>query len=111
MESTVSIASNFKGAGPLQGQLRPGQQVSAGLDAQDADLMRVAQALEASFLAEMLKQTGLGKTPEGFGGGAGEDQFSGFLAQIRAEQMVEAGGVGLAERIFEDLKARVNGDE
>ena len=73
---------------------------------EDASLMQAAKALEASFLAEMLKHSGLGQTPEGFGGGVGEDQFSGLLSQIRAEQMVEAGGIGLAERIFEDLKAR-----
>lgn len=75
----------------------------------DAALMESARALEASFLAQMLKHSGLGKTPEGFGGGVGEDQFSSLMAQIRAEQMVEAGGIGLAERLFEDLKARADG--
>ena len=72
----------------------------------DASLMQAAKALEASFLAEMLKHSGLGQTPEGFGGGVGEDQFSGLLSQIRAEQLVASGGIGLAERIFDDLKAR-----
>lgn len=75
----------------------------------DAELMKAARALEASFLAQMLKYSGLGKTPEGFGGGVGEDQFSSLMAQIRAEQMVEVGGIGLAERLFEDLKARADG--
>jgi flagellar protein FlgJ len=74
------------------------------------DLMEAAKSLEASFLAEMLKQTGLGKAPEGFGGGVGEDQFTSYLNQLRAEQMVEAGGIGLAESIFEDLKKQVMGD-
>lgn len=77
-----------------------------GTGAGDADLMSAAKALEASFLAEMLKHGGLDATPEGFGGGIGEDQFAGLMSQIRAEQIVEAGGIGLAERIFEDLKAR-----
>ena len=74
------------------------------------DLMKAAKALEANFLAEMLAQTGLGDTPEVFGGGAGEDQFSSYMSRIRAEQMVEAGGIGLAEHIFEDLKSQVMGD-
>ena len=55
-------------------------------------------------------QTGLGKAPEGFGGGVGEDQITSYLNQLRAEQMVEAGGIGLAESIFEDLKKQVMGD-
>ena len=88
---------------------QPGADVATQQERMD-HLMEAAKSLEASFLAEMLKQTGLGKTPEGFGGGAGEDQFTSYLSQLRAEQMVEAGGIGLAERIFEDLKKQVIGD-
>lgn len=79
------------------------------LSEDDAGLMQAAKALEASFLAEMLKHSGLGRTPEGFDGGVGEEQFTGLLSQIRAEQLVAAGGIGLAERIFDDLKARAAG--
>ena len=71
-------------------------------------LMAAAKKLEATFLAEMLKSAGLGETRQGFGGGAGEDQFSSFLVQAQAEQMVEAGGLGLAEALFEALKDREN---
>ncbi|SLN13815.1 Rod binding protein [Aquimixticola soesokkakensis] len=76
----------------------------------DAALMGVARKLEASFLSEMLKSSGLGKTPDSFGGGEGEDQFSSFLREAQAEKMVESGGIGLAEHIFESLKGRNNGD-
>lgn len=69
-------------------------------------LMAAAQKLEASFLAEMLKSTGLGATRAEFGGGAGEDQFSSFLVQEQAMAMVEAGGVGLSESLYEALKER-----
>lgn len=79
---------------------------SASLDA----LREVSEQLEASFLAEMLKSAGLGKTRDGLGGGgAGEDQFGSFLVQAQAEEMVKSGGIGLAEAIFESLKDRENG--
>ncbi|THH35322.1 chemotaxis protein chel [Aliishimia ponticola] len=74
----------------------------------DVALKRAAEKLEATFLAEMLKSAGLGQTPSAFGGGAGEDQFSSFLVQAQAEAMVEAGGIGLAETIFDALKERQN---
>ena len=73
---------------------------------QNASLRAAAQKLEAAFLAEMLKSAGLGESRDSFGGGAGEDQFSSFLVQAQAEKMVEAGGIGLAEALFESLKAR-----
>lgn len=74
----------------------------------DAALRVAAEKLEATFLAEMLKSAGLGKTQETNGGGAGEDQFSSFLVQAQAEEMVAAGGVGLAEALFNALKERQN---
>ena len=72
----------------------------------DSALRDAAQKLEATFLAEMLKAAGLGQTRTAFGGGAGEDQFSSFLVQAQAEEMVTAGGIGLAEALFEALKER-----
>lgn len=71
----------------------------------DAALMGKAQDLEAAFLSEMLSFTGLGAVSESFGGGAGEDQFGSFLRAEQARMMVEKGGIGLAELIFESLKA------
>lgn len=70
----------------------------------DEKLMAAAHELEATFLAEMLKSAGLGETPESFGGGAGEDQFASFLRLEQARAMVGAGGIGLAERLFEAMK-------
>lgn len=71
-----------------------------------AQLREVAQSLEAAFLSEMLKSAGIGKTPEGFGGGAGEDQFASFLRDEQAMQMTKAGGIGLAEALFESMIGR-----
>jgi Rod binding domain-containing protein len=68
--------------------------------------MQKAQSLEASFLAEMLSFTGLGNVSEGFGGGAGEEQFSSFMRQEQARMVVARGGIGLAEQIFNSLKGR-----
>jgi Rod binding domain-containing protein len=76
---------------------------------QDEKLHNVSQQLEATFLAEMLKSAGFGKTPDAFGGGSGEDQFSSFLVQAQAEKLVEAGGIGLAEQIFNALKDKSDG--
>ncbi|WP_299372666.1 rod-binding protein [uncultured Tateyamaria sp.] len=73
---------------------------------QNAALMDAAKKLEATFLAEMLKSAGFGKSRESLGGGAGEDQFSSFLVQAQATEMVEAGGIGLAEALFDALKER-----
>ena len=47
----------------------------------------VAVELEATFLAEMLKASGLGKARDAFGGGAGEEQFSSFLVRQQADQL------------------------
>ncbi len=80
-----------------------------GPDTGDAKLREAAQDLEATFLAEMLKSAGFGEPRESFGGGAGEDQFASFLRQAHAEEMVKAGGIGLAEHLFEALKERVDG--
>lgn len=75
----------------------------------DAALRDAAKALEASFLAQMLKAAGFGKARDAFGGGTGEDQFSSFMVQAQAEKMVDAGGIGLAESLFEALKERRDG--
>lgn len=72
----------------------------------DAALWTAAQGLEATFLAEMLKSTGLGEASDGFGGGIGEEQFASFMRQAQADRMVAAGGIGLAEASFESLKDR-----
>ncbi|AEI96261.1 MULTISPECIES: rod-binding protein [Roseobacter] len=69
-------------------------------------LREAANKMEASFLAEMLKSAGLGKSSSEFSGGAGEDQFASFLVQEQAMMMVKAGGIGLSEALFESLKEK-----
>ena len=69
-------------------------------------LRESAVELEGAFIAEMLKHVKLGQTPDEFGGGAGEDQFGSFLRFEQARQMAAAGGIGLAEAIFDALRER-----
>jgi len=66
-------------------------------------LMSKAEELEAGFLAEMLAHSGLGETQGAFNGGSGETQFASFLRQEQARLIVEGGGLGLAELIFNSM--------
>jgi len=75
----------------------------------EARLRAAAQKLEAGFLAEMLKSAGVGATPGAFGGGAGEDHFASFLREAQAEGMVAAGGIGLAESLYQSMLVRRDG--
>lgn len=75
---------------------------TAGPDA----LRQVAVEFEAAFLAEMLNHAGVGETPEGFGGGAGEDAFASLLTREQARMMAERGGIGLADAIEAALARR-----
>lgn len=80
----------------------------AALLGQDASLRAASKKLEATFLAEMLKSAGLGAQEGSFGGGIGEEQFTSYLRDAQAKEMVEAGGIGLAEALFNAMKARLN---
>ncbi|MEX0283419.1 MAG: rod-binding protein [Paracoccaceae bacterium] len=75
----------------------------------DARLHQAARDLEATFLAEMLKSAGLGKSGGEFSGGAGEDQFSSLMVRAQAQQIADAGGIGLAETFFHAMKEAENG--
>ena len=69
----------------------------------DSPLMQKAKELEAAFLSEMLGYAGLGASDGAFGGGIGEEQFSSFMREAQAKQMVAHGGIGLAEPLFHSL--------
>lgn len=70
-------------------------------------LWKKAQQLEAAFLAEMLRHAGMEPQSGSFGGGIGEEQFASFMREAQATAMVKAGGIGLAEQLFQALSARV----
>ncbi len=71
-----------------------------------AQLMKKAQELETSFLSEMLSYTGLDDQQGAFDGGVGEDQFASFLREAQAKAMVDHGGIGLSQTIFNALARR-----
>lgn len=73
-------------------------------------LMAKAQELEATFLAEMLAHSGLGEMQGAFGGGQGEAQFTSFLRQEQAKLVVQQGGLGLAEMIFNSMVKAEDGN-
>jgi Rod binding domain-containing protein len=69
----------------------------------DEDLRRAAQSLEAAFLAEMFAHVGLDKAlsaRSGFGGEA----YAGLFLEAYARRLAEAGGVGLAEKLYAEIK-------
>lgn len=83
------------------------QRITAqGSSARRAEFQEVAVALEASFLSEMLKFAGHGESRESFGGGKGEDAFTGLLVREQAALLADGGGIGLAEQIVESMMRR-----
>jgi Rod binding domain-containing protein len=79
------------------------------LPASDPALAKAARDLEASFLSFMLREAGVGAPPSAFGGGSGEEQFGSFLTDAYAAKIAEAGGIGLAEQLFQALKETADG--
>ncbi len=72
-------------------------------------LMSKAEELEATFLSEMLAHSGMSELQGAFGGGQGEAQFTSFLRQEQARLIVQHGGLGLAELIFNSMTEAENG--
>ena len=81
---------------------------SASAASADVDPLRIsAQKLEASFLAEMLRYTGVAKMPESFNGGPGEAAFSDFLLHEYADSISRTRSIGLADQIYRSLSERI----
>lgn len=86
--------------------VRPTQQPLSAAEvdsARTAQMHEVARDLEAAFLTQMLTIAGVGKSPAGFDGGAGETHFSSFLVTEYADRIASSGGLGLAEHIFQSM--------
>ena len=80
--------------------------LSTILSPRSAHVRQKAQELETRFLSEMLAHTGLDAQTGAFNGGIGEDQFASFLREAQAKAMVDRGGLGLAQSIFQSLVRR-----
>ncbi len=82
----------------------PGKSLSGPApDSKDQKIRAVAQKLEATFIAEMLKSAGFGEQKNSFSGSAGEDHFASFQREALAAQMVKVGGIGLAEAFYKSM--------
>ncbi|MEO1490893.1 MAG: rod-binding protein [Pseudomonadota bacterium] len=71
----------------------------------EATIRHAAQEFEAVFLTEMLKHAGLGQMPETMNGGVGEAAFADFLARAYADGISQSRSIGIADRVYESLKA------
>jgi Rod binding domain-containing protein len=83
--------------------------IAAQAPTRQQQLMSKAEELEATFLSEMLAHSGLDETEGAFAGGHGEAQFTSFLRQEQARQIVKSGGLGLAEMIFKSMAKAEDG--
>jgi len=72
---------------------------------------KIAEDFEASFLTEMLKHSGVNKTSESFGGGAGEEAFSTMLNDAYAQALVKSGGIGIANLVYKSIVEKANKSE
>ena len=99
----LSPSAQLPSAQPLSAQPQ------SGLSLEDQTLMDKARELEASFLSEMLNYAGLGDSKGSYFGTIGEDQFGSFLRDAQARQMVDKGGIGLAESLFQSLTRTQDG--
>lgn len=76
----------------------------ASSPAATARTRETAEAFEASFLSQMLKPMFEGLSTDGpFGGGEAESTWRGFLVEAMAKQTVQAGGIGLADRVMSEM--------
>jgi len=74
----------------------------------DPALREAAEDFEAAFISQMLKFSGLGKALT-TGGGEDVSAFTDFYIQNYAEQIVETGGFGLADKFYDKLAIRAKG--
>lgn len=74
----------------------------------DPQLWAAATALEASFLAEMMKAAKIGAPRGDFGGGIGEEQFSSMLVDEYARGLAGRAGTGLSEAIYRSLVSKAD---
>lgn len=84
---------------------KPPQPGSTLSPAQLRKIDEAAQDFEASFLTEMLRPMfeEVNKPNELFGGGKGEEIFSGMMTEEYGKKIAERGGVGLAQFVRDEM--------
>ncbi|MGE0407932.1 MAG: rod-binding protein [Amphiplicatus sp.] len=71
--------------------------------ARDAELKESARAFETVFVAQMLSYSGFSEALSANGGFGGE-AFAGLLVEQYAAELVERGGFGVADMVYEQLR-------
>ncbi len=87
-------------------QLNPAllAQATKSPDVNMQKINETAQEFEAMFLSEMFKPMFESvKVNETFGGGKGEEIFSGFLRDEYGKMLAQTGGIGIAELVKQQL--------
>lgn len=68
-----------------------------------ARIQKTATEFEAAFLQVMLGEMFSTVETGGFGGGAGEEAFKGFLTESFSKSMAQSGGIGLSKQITKEM--------
>ena len=81
------------------------QKADSAPDEFDARMMDQAKKFEAAFVSQMLKYAGLTEAITS-DSGKGGDAFSSMLVDQYSQKIVENGGFGLAEKIYDQMILR-----
>lgn len=87
----------------LSTQSTPPNATPSSVEEIDERIMEKAREFETVFVAQMLKHSGMDKAisqESGFGG----DAFSGMMLEQYARNIIDNGGFGLAEKIYDQLR-------
>ncbi len=121
MSDILAAATKGNDALIRMAQIRAGQASdTAKLAAKAGNLKQVDEAaknFESVFVAEMMKPMfeEVNKADPMFGGGKGEEIFSGMLVDQYGKLLAERGGIGIAEKVkaellkLQEAKANDNG--
>lgn len=98
IDAQLQAAQSHLGASSLAGAAKPS--AAAG----KAEVEKAAREFEGLFLAEMLKPMFEGLETDGmFGGGQAEETYRGLLIQEYGKSIAQAGGIGLADQIAQEM--------
>ncbi len=89
----------------LSTQSTPPNATPSSVEEIDERIMEKAREFETVFVAQMLKHSGMDKAisqESGFGG----DAFSGMMLEQYARNIIDNGGFGLAEKIYDQLRVQ-----
>lgn len=102
MDILTSSLATKQYASPVELQRKSSVNFLAPSKSSTEKAEKAAHDFEALFLYQMLDLTDPG-TVDGFDGGKGEEMFRQIRNEHVAEEMAKAGGVGIADTIYDQL--------